>query len=475
MMAAEDNNVYPENRTTTVIVGLGKTGLSCARFLASRGEHFVVVDSRKEPPCLKQLLNIAPNVECYFGKFEPFVFEQAKRLIVSPGVSVKETLIADAISQGAEVLGDIALFAEYAQAPIVAITGSNGKSTVTALLGEMAANSDVNAVVGGNIGTPALELLSDNDDGVISEITGKQKQQPVDFYVLELSSFQLETTLHLNAFAAVVLNISEDHMDRYVNIQEYIDAKRNVYNQCKHIVFNREDPLVTRMMQSVELNTAESVMSVGLDQPEKATDYGIMQLDDGEWLVQGSRKIMSVEKLRLPGRHNVFNALTAVALADTMGIKGDALEVALTTFAGLPHRMQLVATVNDVQWFNDSKGTNVGATVSAISGMPGDKILIAGGEGKDADFEPLKEAVIANNVRLVILIGKDANLIEQAISGVVKTEHARSLPAAVTLAHQQAKAHEKVILSPACASFDMFTDYQHRGEVFMEAVRSLPV
>lgn len=475
MMAAEDNNVFPGSRTTTVIVGLGKTGLSCARFLAARGEQFVVVDSRKEPPYVKQLLNVAPNVECYFGKFEPFIFEQAKRLIVSPGVSIKETLISDAVAQGAEVLGDIALFAEYAQAPIIGITGSNGKSTVTALLGEIAKHSGLNVVVGGNIGVPALELLSANNVSPLMQGQSQKNESPVDFYVLELSSFQLETTLHLNAHAAVVLNISEDHMDRYANIQEYIDAKRNVYNGCRHIIFNRDDALVTRMMQDMEDRSAQSVSSVGLGEPASDSEYGVKKTGDELWLVRGQDKLVAVNQIKLPGQHNLFNVLTAIALANTMQLEIEATEKALSTFSGLPHRMQLVATINDVQWFNDSKGTNVGATVSAIAGMPGSKILIAGGEGKDADFEPLREAIIANNVRLVILIGRDAGIIENAISGVVKTEHSDSLPAAVKLAHQQAKVQEKVILSPACASFDMFKDYEHRGDVFMEAVRSLAI
>ena len=474
MMAAEDNSVYPGSRTTTVIVGLGKTGLSCARFLAERNEPFVVVDSRKEPPYIKQLLSIAPNVECYFGKFEDFIFEQAKRLVVSPGVSIKETLISEAIAQGAEVLGDIALFAEYAQAPIVAITGSNGKSTVTALLGEMANKSKVTAIVGGNIGVPALELLQ-SQDNVVAVTSGKKQQVTPDYYVLELSSFQLETTPHLRAHSAVVLNVSEDHMDRYANLQEYVDAKRNIYNECENIVFNRDDEIVKRMVDGLDRLSASSVISVGMNEPSSDNDYGVALFEDEDWLVKGKQKIISVNELSLPGRHNQFNALAAMALAETMGIDFDAMRAALKTFKGLPHRMQLVATVNDVEWFNDSKGTNVGATVSAISGMTGSKILIAGGEGKGADFEPLREAVIANNVRLVILIGRDAQLIENVVSGVVKTERANSLPEAVHLAHQQAKPKEKVILSPACASFDMFNDYQHRGEVFMEAVRSLPL
>ena len=474
MMAAEDNNLYPGNRTTTVIVGLGKTGLSCARFLAERGEPFVVVDSRREPPYVKQLLSLVPNVECYFGKFEPFIFEQANRLIVSPGVSIKETLISDAVSQGVEVLGDIALFAEFAQAPMIAITGSNGKSTVTSLVGELAKAANVNAVVGGNIGTPALDLLPGFESNIAKTDGSKSESKP-DYYVLELSSFQLETTPHLRAQSAVVLNISEDHMDRYANLQEYVNAKRMVYNECRNIVFNRDDHLVVKMLETVDLTSADSVVSVGLNEPSTDNDYGVSHIEDEDWLVKGKQKIISAREMSLPGRHNMFNALAAMALAETMGVPIETMGAVLKTFVGLPHRMQLVATLNEVQWYNDSKGTNVGATVSAISGMSGSKILIAGGDGKGADFDPLREAIIANNVRLVILIGRDAGLIEKAISEVVKTQHAESLPEAVKIASEQARPLEKVILSPACASFDMFNDYQHRGEVFMDAVRSLPL
>ena len=258
MMAAEDNTLYPDSRTTTVIVGLGKTGLSCAKFLVSRGEPFVVVDSRKEPPYVKELLSIAPNVECYFGKFDPYIFEQAKRLIVSPGISIKETVISEATSQGAEITGDVALFADNANAPIVAITGSNGKSTVTTLLGEMAGKSNVSAVLGGNLGMPALDLLV----GSVGSDDESLPKTP-EYYVLELSSFQLETTPQLHAHAAVVLNISEDHMDRYANLQEYIDAKQKVYNQCRNVVFNRDDSLVTEIINSMDAASASSDVSIG--------------------------------------------------------------------------------------------------------------------------------------------------------------------------------------------------------------------
>jgi len=475
MMAAEIFNEPTGAKVSTVIVGLGKTGLSCARYLAQRGEPFVVVDSRADPPGLKQLLTIAPNVEIYLGGFEPVAFEQATRLIVSPGVSIKESVIANAMSRGAEVLGDIALFAANADAPIVAITGSNGKSTVTSMIGAMAEQAGLNAKVGGNIGMPALDLLNNSTAGNEGKVWDNPKATRPDFYILELSSFQLETTPELNAFAAVVLNISADHMDRYANIQEYVAAKLPIYNNCHYRVYNRDDALGTDMMRKISTGVDDRVVSFGLGLPPSDKDFGIEYRDEEPWLMKGKQPLLRADELSLPGRHNQANALAALALGEAMGISLDDMLHVLCSFVGLPHRMQLVAVVKDVNWYNDSKGTNVGATVSAIAGMSGNKILIAGGDGKGADFEPLREAVIANNVRLVILIGKDANRIERVLSGVVQIEKADNMHAAVLLANKHARAHEKVILSPACASFDMFHDYQHRGDVFMEAVRSLPL
>jgi UDP-N-acetylmuramoylalanine--D-glutamate ligase len=467
MMAAEDNSTFDQAAGATVIVGLGKTGLSCARYLTQRGETFVVVDSRSNPPGLKQLLSVAPNVQCYLGGFEPLVFDQAQRLIVSPGVSVKESVIANARAHGAEVLGDIALFAAHADAPIIAITGSNGKSTVTTLLGAMAEHAELKVKVGGNLGEPALNLLPGKTESELS-------LDKTDYYILELSSFQLETTDNLKAYAAVVLNISADHMDRYVNVQEYVDAKKNIYLDCQNKVINRDDELVAGMTSSNKTEVSENVVSFGMGMPPTTKDFGIESRGDKAWLVKGSQLLMRVDEIGLPGRHNQANALAALALGEVTGIDVDDMLHVLRHFSGLPHRMQLVAKIREIDWYNDSKGTNVGATVSALAGMPGNKILIAGGDGKGADFNPLREAVIANNVRVVILIGKDAECIESVLSGVVQIERAENMTAAVVLADKLAKAKDKVILSPACASFDMFSDYQHRGEVFMESVRSLP-
>jgi len=464
----------------TVIVGLGKTGLSCARFLAQRGESFVVVDTRQSPPALAELLTIAPDVDCYLGGLEPFVFEQADRIIVSPGISVKESVIAKARFNGAEVIGDIMLFAHYADAPIVAITGSNGKSTVTTMLAEMARQAGLYIEAGGNLGTPVLDLLS------LPQVTkpdmavdGNKPEKPA-YYIVELSSFQLETTARLNAFAAVVLNISADHMDRYNDLQEYRAAKRNIYNGCEVLVVNRDDPDVMEMLQECLATDFDvngsikngSVISFGLSQPEDDA-FGLRNSNGRQYLAKGEQCLMPADEMRLPGRHNLANALAALALGDAMQLPLDAMLSALRTYPGLPHRTQWVATINGVNWYNDSKGTNVGATVSAIIGMPGPKVLIAGGDGKGADFAPLREAIIANNVHLVILIGKDAPVIKETLFGVVQVELTRSLEAAVTLAYSLSSDGDSVILSPACASFDMFNDYEHRGDVFVNAVMSL--
>ena len=498
----------------TVIVGLGKTGLSCARFLAQRGEPFVVVDTRQSPPALAELLTLVPDVDCYLGGLEPFVFEQADRIIVSPGISVKESVIAKAKLNGAEVIGDVVLFAHYADAPIVAITGSNGKSTVTTMLAEMAKQAGLYVEVGGNLGTPVLDLLSRSSTPLPDAGAEKNSVEKPAYYIVELSSFQLETTANLNALAAVVLNISADHMDRYRDLQEYRMAKRKIYNGCTTLVVNRDDPDVMGILQDY-LNSAgemsasarkqgEVIISFGLSQPNTVafdsprtgslhtgslhTDslhtglqrpgsqhFGLLSKEGRQYLAKGDQYLMPADEMRLPGRHNIANALAALALGDALQLPEDSMLSALRQYPGLPHRTEWVATINGVKWYNDSKGTNVGATVSAIIGMPGSKVLIAGGDGKGADFTPLREVIIANNVHLVILIGKDAPAIKDVLFGVVQVELTNTLEAAVKLACSLSSDGDSVILSPACASFDMFKDYQHRGDVFISAVRNLPL
>lgn len=435
----------------TLVVGLGKTGLSCARFLAARGEAVAVTDTRLAPPGLETLREELPDVPVFVGGFDASAFRSAERLVVSPGVSLREPLIREAMERGVEVIGDVALFARHADAPVAAITGSNGKSTVTTLLGEMAKNSGLNTRVGGNLGTPALELLGG---------------PAPDLYVLELSSFQLETITRLNAKAAAVLNISPDHMDRYASLEEYADAKRAIFQGEGAMIVNADDPVVAAMAEP-----DRHIIRFTLGEPQ-ANDFGLRSEAGADWFAQGERKLMPVSQMRLAGRHNAANALAALALGHALGLDMDAMLRTLREFAGLSHRCQHVATIDGVRWYNDSKGTNVGAAAAAIQGLAGELVLIAGGDGKGADFAPLAQAV-AGKVRAVVLIGRDAPLIAAAVRDVTECHFAADMQAAVHKARELARAGDSVLLSPACASFDMFRNYEERGEVFMAAVRRM--
>lgn len=432
-----------------LIVGLGSTGLSAARFLAARGAALAVTDSRPEPPALAELKEELPDVAVFLGGFDAGAFERADCVVLSPGVSPHEPAVAAAQARGTPVIGDIELFARYAQAPVVAITGSNGKSTVTALLGEMARAAGREVRVGGNIGTPALELL--------------QSTEP-DLYVLELSSFQLETTESLDARAAVVLNVSEDHLDRYAGLDEYAATKARIYQGSGVMIVNADEPRVAPMSRT-DRRLARFALT-----PPAAGDYGLCADAGREWLCRGAERLLPADALPLSGRHNLANALAALALAEAVGLPRDAQLRALRRFGGLPHRMQWVAERDGVTWFNDSKATNVGAALAAIAGAPGERlVLIAGGEGKGQDFRPLRAAMQTRG-RAAVLIGRDAVRIEAALDGVVPVAHAPDLPQAVALASGLAEPGDSVLLAPACASFDMFRGFEHRGEVFMAAV-----
>jgi len=437
----------------TLVVGLGQTGLSCARFLAARGESFVVVDSRVNPPGIEELRREMPAIPVYLGPFDGTLFRGAQRLLLSPGVAPQEVEIAEAVADGVELLGDIELFARYAAAPVVAITGSNGKSTVTALLGEMAKAAGKVVEVGGNIGTAALALL----------------QRPVpELYVLELSSFQLEVTSSLNCVAAAVLNVSEDHLDRHGDIAHYAAIKSRIYRGDGVMVINREDSRVAAMSEP-----GREVVSFGLNAPQSDREYGLHQQNGDQWLARGETLLMKADEMRMPGRHNLANALAALALGEACGLPAEPMLQCLREFPGLPHRCQWVAAIDGVNYYEDSKGTNVGATLAAIQGMPGEKVvLIAGGQGKGQDFSPLYEAV-ARRARAVILLGEDAPLIKQAIEGACAVSYAPDMEAAVAQAAHLARRGDSVLLSPACASFDMFRNYIERGELFVEAVRGL--
>jgi len=448
----------------TVIVGLGTTGLSVARYLASQDREFAVVDSRETPPCTQELFELGDSeVPHHFGDFDTSLFSAAKQLIVNPGVAVTTPEINKAKQSGAEVIGDIELFAREIKdtKPVVAITGSNGKTTVTSLLDLMAKKSGVHVGAGGNIGKPALDLINDPD---------------TELFVLELSSYQLETTPSLQTLAAVILNVSEDHLDRYENnVEKYAEAKSLIYKNCKHIIYNREDNYSSSFAVEASKQSAlvKSITSFGLDAP-KTDDYGLQDKNGTEWLAKGSELLMPVDEIKQPGRHNIANSLAALALGDAAGLELRAMLEALREFSGMEHRTQWLTKLNGVNWYNDSKGTNVGATLAALSGLPGKTVLIAGGQGKGADFLPLQQ-VMKDKARAVVLMGEDAEKIANYVDDSIPVVFVSNMQQAVKESYALAKPEEydNVLLSPACASFDMFDNYIERGLIFITEVNKL--
>jgi UDP-N-acetylmuramoylalanine--D-glutamate ligase len=459
-MTAMDHQPGPDAKT--LIVGLGRTGLSVARHLAARGEQVAVVDSRTNPPGLEALKAELPDVALFLGGFDVAAFAQADRLIVSPGVSLATAPIAAAVAQGVPVLGDIELFVQAAQAPIAVITGSNGKSTVTTLLGEMAREAGRRVAVGGNLGEPALNLLADD----------------VELYVLELSSFQLDTTHSLRAEVAAVLNVSPDHLDRYGDLAGYAHSKEKALQAARVGVYNADDATVRAMHGSAErwCFTLGEPLAVVDDVFGCQRAFGVRQLADGPWLCRAEQALMAAAELRMPGLHNRANALAALAMGSALGLELDAMCRVLRGFPGLPHRSQFVAELGDVRWYNDSKGTNVGACIAALEGLAqGDDtrtVLIAGGDCKGAAFDELVPVVTAH-ARAVVVMGRDAQDIARALAGTVLVRHAADMNDAVRQAAELSEPGDRVLLSPACASFDMYRDYSERGEAFMDAVRGL--
>lgn len=427
-----------------LILGLGDTGLSVARWVEREGGKVRVADSRRAPPRKKDFAG-----ELHAGAFSPALLDDVDVLCVSPGVSLEEEIVRQALVQGLPVFGDIELFAWHAaREAVLAVTGTNGKSTVTALAGHLLRSAGMDCEVAGNIGPPVLDAL------LARLAAGKAPRA----WVLELSSYQLETTWSLAPRAAAMLNLTEDHFDRYAGPDDYGAAKARIFQGSGVQVLNRDDPSSMAMALP-----GRKVVTFGLDAP-RGDDFGVLAGN----LVQGGREILPVGELAIRGSHNVANALAAVALASTLGISLEGLRTGLKTFKGLPHRLELVATRRGVEWYDDSKGTNVGATVAALRGLGKKAVLILGGEGKGQDFAPLREPVARFATR-VLLIGRDAPLIAKVVPG----ENCGSLEEAVERAAQIAKPGEAVLLSPACASFDMFHDYRHRGEVFAAAVKAL--
>jgi UDP-N-acetylmuramoylalanine--D-glutamate ligase len=435
-------------------VGLGLTGLSCARYLQRNKQPFSVVDSRQSPPGLAEFKQAFPDVQLTLGEISGRSLAGASRLIVSPGVALTEPAIAHAISEGVTVCGDIDLFMQEVTAPVIAITGSNGKSTVTTLVGEMARCAGKKVGVGGNIGIAALDLLS---------------AEQAELYVLELSSFQLERAANLGAEVATVLNVSADHMDRYPNLLAYHQAKHRIFRSCKNVVINRGDHLSRPLM-------AEGVkaISFGLDKPDY-NGFGLLQEQGADYLAYRLEALMPVSELKIVGQHNVENALAALALGHAVGLPHAAMLQALRAFTGLPHRCQLVAEWQSVRYYNDSKGTNVGAATAAINGLVASSnkiVLIAGGVAKGADLSPLLP-VLKQHVRGLVVIGEAAETLQQLCADHLPVVRAASMELAVSAAAAISKAGDAVLLSPACASFDMFDDYQQRGDVFVSVVTAM--
>lgn len=437
-----------------VVVGLGKTGLSAVQYLSAQGYRVAVNDTRVIPP---NVAEIPEGVDCSFGGLDQELLCRAEEIILSPGISPTEPELVAAQAHGVSIISDIQLLRRATDLPIVAITGSNAKSTVTTLLGEMAQAAGKRVAVGGNLGTPALQLLEDDPELII----------------LELSSFQLETTSHLNAAVAVVLNISEDHLDRHGNMLGYHQAKHRIFQGCQRYVLNRDDALTQPLISD---NTP--CVSFGLNAPDMH-QFGVLRDTDGTaWLARGRERLIKTDLMKIKGTHNIANALAALALGEAVGLPLASMLETLQAFGGLPHRCQFVAEQAGVSFYNDSKGTNVGATLAAIEGFgaalaPRQQrlVVILGGVGKGQDFQPLQPA-LTRYARAVILIGEDAAKIAEAMGNQIAQVHAQTLEQAIDQARLLAHAGDAVLFSPACASFDMFLNYEERGQEFLTLVHA---
>lgn len=440
-----------------LVLGLGETGLSLARWLGAQDARVRVADSRDNPPGQDVLKRDCPKAEIRCGAFGDGLLDGVELIAISPGVPMADPFVQSALARGIPVEGDIELFAQQlTQGEVIAITGANGKTTVTSMVEHLCKAAGKDAVAAGNISPAVLDVVLQRGD-----------KQP-EVWVLELSSFQLETTFTLNADAATVLNVTEDHLDRYAGMGEYAAAKARIFNGSGVQLLNRDDARSMFMARP-----GRHIVTFGLDAPKNDNDWGIVRDGSDIWLVQGNERLLKADELQVAGLHNVANALAALALCRAIGLPIPALLDALRSFKGLPHRVERVAEIDAVVYYDDSKGTNVGATEAALKGLERKAVVILGGEGKGQDFSPLKQAV-AQHARAAVLIGRDASLIEAALQGCgVPLQRAGNMDEAVQVASRLAQRGDAVLLSPACASFDMFRNYAHRAEVFVAAVRNL--
>ena len=436
-----------------VIVGLGKTGLSCFRYLSNQGLNVAITDSREEPPELLELRAEFESASVYLGQINEQVLLASDQIILSPGVSLDNKSIKLSIENNIPVFGDIELFCQKAQAPIIAVSGSNGKSTVTTIVAEMTRLAGLKTYVGGNIGIPALDLLSDSTP---------------DLYVLELSSFQLETTYSLNAHASVVLNVSPDHMDRYSSLKDYANTKKRIYSGQGLMVLNKDEEYIHSIMDS-----KRDTIYFSLDAPE-GENFGLINHNNEVWLSQGNEKIINKNQLKIKGEHNISNALAAMALAGAVNVPTNIMADVLKNFTGLEHRCQLVREIDNVSWYNDSKATNVGACIASITGLCelGNIILIAGGDSKGADLSGLNP-IVKKYIKRVFLFGIDANKLADVMGSDVDKEFVNNMNEAVKGASKIADPDDIVLLAPACSSLDMYKNYQQRGDAFISAIDAL--
>ena len=443
----------------SIIIGLGKTGLSVAKYFSTKGLPFEFMDTRSSPPMIEEFKTHFPDINIEVGKLKESSLLGAKELIISPGLSIKTPEIQRAKEFGIPLRGDIDIFSKAVKAPIIGVTGSNGKSTVVALLSSILSSSGMSVGLGGNLDGP-------NTKSALDLLEGEDK----DIYLLELSSFQLETTESLGAEVAVILNLSEDHMDRYDTLEEYHDAKLRVFNGCCQLVINRDD-----VYSYPKKNIDVPVWDFGVEH-SNSNSLGISENQGEQYITYKFEKIVAVRDLKLSGQHNISNVLAAVALALSLGVDIKHIKSAVINFSGLPHRCQWIREVSGVGFYNDSKGTNVGATMAAIEGLGqsinGHIVLIAGGVAKGADFTPLTP-VINKWVKELVLIGKDAEEMASNFNQDIPTNFAEDMEDAVGIASEKASSGDVVLLSPACASFDMYTNFEHRGQAFIDSVKNL--
>lgn len=444
--------------TQLLVLGLGKTGLSIVRYLTAHQIDCMVYDTREHPPEQEHFQSLYPHIKLILGNYPVDLLDAVAKIITSPGLAPSTAILQEAVMRGIPIESDFDMFADAMNAPIVGITGANGKSTVTTLVGEMAALAGINVAVGGNLGTPVLQLL--------------EEHPKAQLWVFELSSFQLLYTHRLHFEAATILNITPDHIDFHGSMTNYIDAKQRIYQHTKLAVFSREDALTYPQYRQ------QQQISFGLSSPSLATDWGIIQTNDGPALAQGDDIWLYTSQLKMQGQHHWLNALAAMALARAVGVSRESICQVLTTFKGLRHRTEWVRELAGVNYVNDSKATNVGASLAAIEGigpgMAGKIVLIAGGLGKGAAFKQMR-AALSTYVAHVVLIGKDAGILAEDWAGVCPLHEASDLAAAVKLCASLAEPGDMVLLSPACASLDMFKDYQDRGEQFIDCVQGLSV